>query len=645
MAFAKWAPVVRRPFLFASPLMSISRLLGAVLICCAPLCAHASRSVLPPVATLEAWARDPAWIKLVHYEPESSSPSGLRSAIHSPEFFLDTAGRDHPERELIATVRAFQAAANGDDSPRCRFPARWMWLADRLPSLAESSTESDCPAFEKWNRRNAVESVSIIYATGYLGNPASYYGHTLLKFNFRGDQRLTRLLDVSVNYGAIVGRDTDPVSYIFNSLTGGYDGGFSHIQFYFHNHNYGDIELRDLWEYRLDLPQREVDRIVAHAWEVLGKRYTYHFFRLNCAYRMAEIVQIVDGVDIIPKEVPWVIPQALIQRVGTAQFQGKPLLAGTVHFPSRQTRFYTRYRDLERIETDLVRDIVAGHDDFKGARMQALRPSAQHAVIDTIIDYYQFIGSPLDKADATLREGYTRALSARYQLPPGSPRARLDPPSPPHQSRPPGWMQLAGGHVSGTGALVTLRYRPAYYDALDSDAGHVANSTLLMGETEIEVRERRLRLRRFDLFAVDSVNAGETGLPGDNAHAMKVRIGIEQARLSCNNCLTPRLQADIGIGHAFDPRIFAGVYAGGAIHRDRDQMGSAFTRISADVIARSPAGHGILASYQYRRPTRGDDYGVTRVEARWRLDTRTDVRLRFESDKVRSLVLGVGRYW
>ena len=81
-----------------------------------------------------------------------------------------------------------------------------------------------------------MSSVSVVFATGFLGNPASYYGHTLLKFNFRTGEKHTSLLDVSVNYGAILeGKHDGQVTYIVKSLAGGYSAGFSHIHFYYHD--------------------------------------------------------------------------------------------------------------------------------------------------------------------------------------------------------------------------------------------------------------------------------------------------------------------------------------------------------------------------------------------------------------------------
>ena len=600
-------------------------------------------------APLSRLASHSSWLKLGHYESDSSSSSGWRSAIHSPEFFLDPKGRDEPLRELEATLAAFASGLSGepDKHPQCRFPARWLWLKATISKHPAFNAPVDCPAYRAWTRSGAVSSVSIVFATGYLGNPASYYGHTLLKFNFRADQGLTRLLDVSVNYGAIVEKDVGPVTYIAKSLTGGYDGGFSHIQFYFHNHNYGDVELRDLWEYKLDLPDHAVGLIVAHAWEVLGKRYTYHFFRKNCAYRMAELIEIAEGVAVIPDDSPWVIPQALIQKMARARYQGKPLLADVSYMPSRQSRFYSKYRSLSGEQVRLLADVVQGLRSLQDPEYSAMPTPSKQLLIDTLIDYYQFVASPLERAPAQFRQAHAAALSARYQLPPGLPAVTMPEPGSPHGGRPPAWLQSGWGHQSNKGSTLSIRYRPAYYDAMDSGSGHVENSALSMGDTVLNIDRNRVYLKKFDLFAVDSVNPGLTGLPGDSAGAMKARVGVEQLRLSCRDCLAPRLQGDIGYGRRWYDGIYSAAYVGGAVQADREDQGLGFTRASADLILKGSEGLRAKLSYEHRFPIGGGagDYGLARLEARWRVGRSSDIRLLYERDRAHWISIGHGIYW
>lgn len=297
-----------------------------------------------------------------------------------------------PRAELAATLVALAQPGDGDPDShaQCRFPARRRWLAERLgPALALPAR--DCPKFEQWTRGSTVGSVSIVFATGYLGNPASYYGHALLKLNYASDPGRTRLQDASVNFGAILTGNDDPVSYMLKGVFGGYDGGFSDVQYHFHEHNYGENELRDLWEYRLDLPADAVTLIVGHAWEVLGQRYGYYFFRQNCAFRMAEIVQVAEGIEFIPPGLPWTIPQAMLQDLASSRLAGRPLVVDVTRHPSRQTRFYERHGSLDGHEARVMSAVVNGEEAVNEPAFRALTTDAQRAVLDTLIDYYQFV--------------------------------------------------------------------------------------------------------------------------------------------------------------------------------------------------------------------------------------------------------------
>jgi hypothetical protein len=256
------------------------------------------------------------WIKLLHYEENKSNPSGLQSAISSDNFFLSEYGNIDPVSELRETIRGVFQEEDLDKSshPQCRFRARYLWLNEVLDFDPLSMPKAKCEAYNKWAMEGDIDSISLLYATGYLGNPASYYGHTLLKFN-SSHKLQSKLLDVSVNYGAIVPSGENPLSYIFKGMLGGYDGGFSHIEFYFHNHNYGELELRDIWEYELGFSNADVQLMVAHLWELMGKKNTYYFFRKNCAYRIAEILELAGDLKIIPDDRPWVFPQTIAAKL------------------------------------------------------------------------------------------------------------------------------------------------------------------------------------------------------------------------------------------------------------------------------------------------------------------------------------------
>ena len=617
--------------------------IGACLFAVIPLSAGAAAE--PDLSSL---ARRDGWLRLGHYVPDPASPSGFRSAIFSDAFFLSPDGRTNPEAELRATVAAMAAdgGAEGDAHPQCRFPARRLWLSRQLGGDLPFPRRP-CPTFDAWTRNGAVRSVSIVLANGFLGNPASYYGHTFLKLNFASDPGRSNLQDLTLNYGAIDTSGDDPVSYIVKGVFGGYDGGFSEIGYYFHENNYGENELRDLWEYRLTLPQEQVDLIVAHSWEVLNKRYRYYFFRENCAFRMTEIVQVVEGLELIPRDRPWTVPLSVLQQLPEARYQGQAIMGAALYQPSRQTRFYRSYRSLNGGERTLLGSIVAEDEALTGDAFTVLPVASRHAVLDALMDYYQFIADPNERARGVVDPRYARALATRYATPPGSRPGLADVPEPPHEGRAPSWVQIGALTGAASGGWGLLRLRPAYYDPLDSDSSHIPNASLAMGDIQLLFRSQEVRLRRLDLLSIESAAPGVSGLPRDRGFAWKLKFGADQARLGCGDCLVPRLQGDMGFGRRLADGVFLAGYVGGALQQDRHQQGAAFGRASVDLLLRPEGAFGLRLGVEQRVPVDAlqTSYRVARAEARYAIGKQGDIRIRHESDKTRETSIGVGFYW
>lgn len=591
----------------------------------------------------------PGWLRLVHYDHSRTSPSGYRSAIHSREFFLSPSGRDDPRAELLATWQALSEApgANPDLHAQCRFPARFAWLKDALPDHARAIRPVDCPAFNTWTRGGTVSSLSVVFATGYLGNPASYYGHTLLKFNFAGPDAPSRLLDVSVNYGAIIESDDNVVLYILKSITGGYDGGFSHVQFYFHNHNYGENELRDLWEYELSMGQKDVALIVAHSWEILRQRFVYEFFRYNCTMRMAQLLEVPGSISIMPDRWPWIIPQALVQELGFARYDGAPLLARVGYSPSRQSRFIAGFQELPEEGKTAVRSIALGKVSPDSV-LQSGKPDEENvAVIRTLLDYYQFANAPMDKAPAATRQAYSAALGTRFELPPDSADPPATPPDPPHTGRAPGRIYATAGQHSVFGPTASVGVRAAYYDALDSGAAHVRNASLVMGDLQLTSNRESTFVERFTVVAVESASPGASGLPGDRGTAWKVGFGMEQARLSCVDCPVARLQGDRGIGRQLTRTVYGAVFAGGALQNDRLGQGLGFVRGTAELVFRPSERFGTKLSFESRLAVGGEErsYETYSADLRWAINSWTDLRLGYRKDVASTVLVGIGLYW
>ncbi len=590
-------------------------------------------------------AAETTWLKLGKYEQARFSKDRYESVVLTEDFFLSPDGKSSPQSELEATIAAMSKPLDGDpnEHAQCRYPARYLWLQEKtlLPGVADIT----CPLFEEWIYGEATDSISIIFATGYLGNPASYYGHTLLKFNSSERRVTTDLLDVTVNYGAIIPPDVGPLSYIYNGATGGFSAGFSHIEYYFHDYNYGELELRDLWEYELNLSQQEVNFVMAHAWEVLGREFVYYFFRKNCAYRMAEVVEIIDGVKIIPPSRPWTVPQSLVSAADALNRDGQELVRSVRWHPSRQSVFYDSYAKLDKQEQDALTELVA--DPATAPSLGALPVDGQQRVVDAAIDYYGYLIPKDEPSDSELSQRYKKMLGLRFQLPGSDRDAPAEPQVGPEKDRAPGYFSFGYVHNSDLGGGGSLRIRPAYYDVLDSSVSHVPNSELSMGEIIVDVLDGDVRLRQASLFRVEAVNGAVSGLPGDAGRSWRMGFGVYEQYPGCEDCLVTRFEGDIGRSMPFIGSSTIGAYVGGAAQDNRNDYGNLFARASGYVNAGVGERWSFTARYEYRYhfDSAFEAEDVMSFDARYEISRDWDLRLGWHDNRTESATLSVGYYW
>jgi hypothetical protein len=120
-------------------------------------------------------AEDSTWRRLLHFESGKEM-----SSVLTDSFFLSLEGRFDPKAELAATLSAyFQTGVIDDSHPRCRFPARYYWLSHQL-ELPGYQLRGQCAKLEEWELFEKTHSVSLLMVSGYLGNPASTFGHSPL---------------------------------------------------------------------------------------------------------------------------------------------------------------------------------------------------------------------------------------------------------------------------------------------------------------------------------------------------------------------------------------------------------------------------------------------------------------------------------
>ena len=569
------------------------------------------------------------------------------SVITSKTFFLAPLGNQDAYAELVATLGAFKHSVEiPDQHAQCRFRGRYLWLSRQLDLDALAITPVDCPEYSRFSAQQQASSISMIFATGYLGNPASYYGHLLLKINSPLDSKTTSLENTAINFGANVPPNENMLVYIAKGIFGGYDSSFTHQQYYYHSHNYGESELRDLWEYELDLESDALALIIAHMWELMGADYTYYFFNRNCAYRMGELLELIIDKPLVAAWRPWETPQAIMQRLGDIAYQGKSLVKQIYYHPSRQSKLYQRYQQLSDKERRLIHDIVNGKQTLDSLQLAGLEQSRQHAVIDTLLDYYQFIRDEKVGDKDPDNERYRKVLIKRYQLPPGDSQIQFSSTNRPHLGRKPSYMSLGVGSNDITGEHMEVHLRPAYYDALDAGFGHIKNGALSMAEFKLGARAGEWYIKDMSVVRIENISRNYTALAGDRKASWYLDVGAEQAKLDCTECLSTKARA--GYGYAIslwqEKFMLAAFAGGGFLSQNFNSDGLYMSATASAQLHLSPA-VALQISAEQQHFKDGPDIDVYKAAARFSITRQTDVRIYFAQKDIEEIGLSLGFYW
>ncbi|MCU0656612.1 MAG: DUF4105 domain-containing protein, partial [Polyangiaceae bacterium] len=455
---------------------------------------------------------DPTWQRLVHHRPGVFY--GSDSQVDGPAFFLSPAGRSDPAAELEATIQGFyQAPAAGVDHPLCRFPARWLWLRKQLGLSNDALPPADCPALATYLERASTRSLTVIFSSYYLNNPASMFGHTFLRFNRNADgpEENRKLLEQGIDYSAAVPENENQIVYSFKGLAGMYPGIFRMLPYYYKVREYNDFESRDLWEYDLALGEEEVALVVTHIWELGHSFFDYYYLSENCSYHVLAAIEVANPRFHLLDRVGWpVIPADTVKAMML-----EPGLVSRVQFrPSATSTFRAR---LKTVSGKLL-PWIAKLGEAPDAQLPASFSQDEVAqALDAAIDYVEMVHAREILADERASKGAglkQKLLERRAEMEAETPDLVVDPPADemPHKGHGSsrlgvglGGMDLArGGRPSSP--FVQLDYRLALHDLSDAPRGYPEFSQLEFLPTRLRYYTEQQRFRIEDTSLVRVVS-------------------------------------------------------------------------------------------------------------------------------------------
>ncbi len=455
-------------------------------------------------ADIRVLAKDRYWRLLGHYKKKSFGR--IESEIDSPDFFLAKNGKTNPEVELAETIKRFFDPITDPSEkkmhPQCEYPARYKWLKSKLKFDGKYLIEQKCGRFEQWMKSLNPNGIRLVFSSFYMNNPASIFGHSLLKINTKREDTQD-ILDYGVNFAALTTGNENPALYAFLGLIGGYKGVYSILPYYIKVNEYNDHESRDLWEYELNFNDEEVNRLMLHLWE-MGKSFNwYYFFDENCSYQLLGMLEIARPSLQLTNQFPiWVMPAETIRLVASQE----NLVAKRIYRPSLFNRIKSKLNRLNGIERKDFEEVFAGKKKFSDLKTND--PVKKSLIADTLLDALRF--KKLKSKEETDSPTYRDILLERSKLPTiNEDMLKSEPiePTSPESIHNPARVKFGVGIRSNV-RFTEFAYRPNLNDLLNFDAGFPPNSELQWGGLRIRKYDdqKGLQLEEFNLIKMVSLS-------------------------------------------------------------------------------------------------------------------------------------------
>lgn len=476
-------------------------------------------------------ARDKQWLRLGHYKRRGFVRRQFRSEFLSEAdgeaLFLSKSGKHDPIDELRSTLLAFgrelatagvekntDQTASEERHAQCLFPARRKWAFQKLgweKILRENELPVlPCEARRAWKNRLDAEGVSIVFASAYLNNPASMFGHTFLKFHSRQNRGGKDLLDYGVNFAADTGSDGG-LPFAAYGLFGVYAGRFTMQPFHETLKTYANLEGRDLIEYRIHFSSEELDFFIDHLFELERTYFDYYFLSENCSYFLLTAIEAAKP-DINLSDEFWyeVIPADSVRVV--ARTPG--LVESTKFRPSLLALFRAQ---ADRLSGDDIRFAKDAFDEKSSLRTEHASldekklGSTSTAALDLALDY----GAVRAATDPAFDELNHQLRAERAKRGGASPVTVIEPPPRPEEGHDPARVgvvfELPTDRENARGRL-GLQTRFAYHDRLSNDDGYLKGTTLEVLRITALNDDRdpqRVRVREVAVFDVLSAQPSD----------------------------------------------------------------------------------------------------------------------------------------
>jgi hypothetical protein len=488
-------------------------------------------------------ASEREWHLLLHYRKDPFG--GHTSEQDDPGFFMSPDGKTDPQAELNATLKQFFSAelvGRSKQPAQCAFIARYEWLRDQLRFDETRLPPMACERFDRWYADFEVQSITLIFPSAFMNNPASMFGHTLFRVDQKGQTEQTRILAYTINYAADVPPDAG-IAYPIQGIFGFYKGYFSTIPYYLKVQEYGDIENRDIWEYRLNFTPVQLRRFLMHAWELGNAYFDYFFFKENCSYHLLALLEYADpSLHLTDQFTFWTVPADTVRLIAA-----QPGLVSEIAYrPSRRTTIRRKRESLSFGERDQSARITANVEEITSPAFAELSRPRQAFLLDLASDYLRYRIETTDSPPQELKERNRAVLTARSQLRiPSEPFSVVPFAKQPELGHDTSRASVGAGWRNND-TFEELTVRAGYHDLLDPEIGYTPDAQIELASVSLRHYNRvdQSRVERATFANVLSLSPMDSLF---HAPSWKINVGMNTIRFgSCQLCSNGVLNGGIG---------------------------------------------------------------------------------------------------
>ena len=442
------------------------------------------------------------------------------------KYFLTASENFSSYDELVESIKEYMKFSENKSDFFCKAPARAIFLTHHLPQLPDFSSKR-CTEYSEWSKNGEIESISLLYVTGYLKNPASFFGHTLLKFNSPNGKANAGLLDSSLNYGAHTNNDA-ALPYIVRGLTGGYSASLAEEKFFRLSAEYQELQKRDIYEYRLSLSEYEKWLMIAYSFEMAQKEFIYYFLADNCAFRLNMILGLALERDPMPG-LPWAAPVDLLMGITKSN-----RVDTITYHPSQTSRTVSALDNLIPSDRDEVATVINSDSssyqsaDYNMPTKLAILETLNYLKIELFKDGSSAEVSNIDEKRRKVLLSLDRNTAVKRDI--------SAPSNFPHETNKPTLLRYGVKQINSHDPIISLQLRAANFEILDIDRTRKTNSEFIFLSPKIAIQNGRVRLDEMILFKALSLNDSKIIIPGDSNFAWGVEVGKFNLSYNCYPC-------------------------------------------------------------------------------------------------------------